>query len=164
METQVNGKQYLLINPLQDCWDAEILTSYGWIECVGVADRACYDLLQHSKASGEKLVADKVLNEPKIVQVIEAIPNKAAIGKIYKTEAKQVSTDFLQCSLLDDKILFSFFRATDVGDYCLLRNNRTWDSEKIFLIRCYMCFKIIPKISLLSMKDGKFEAKYDQDG
>uniref|UniRef100_A0A914PP72 Glycine--tRNA ligase n=1 Tax=Panagrolaimus davidi TaxID=227884 RepID=A0A914PP72_9BILA len=23
----------------QDCWDAEILTSYGWIECVGHADR-----------------------------------------------------------------------------------------------------------------------------
>ena len=23
-----------------DCWDAEILTSYGWIECVGCADRS----------------------------------------------------------------------------------------------------------------------------
>lgn len=22
-----------------DCWDAEILTSYGWVECVGCADR-----------------------------------------------------------------------------------------------------------------------------
>uniref|UniRef100_A0A8R1U2W1 Glycine--tRNA ligase n=1 Tax=Onchocerca volvulus TaxID=6282 RepID=A0A8R1U2W1_ONCVO len=73
-----------------DCWDAEILTSYGWIECVGIADRACYDLSQHSKATGEKLVAEKVLSEPKTVQVIEAIPNKAAIGKIYKTEAKQI--------------------------------------------------------------------------
>uniref|UniRef100_A0A158Q6Q8 Glycine--tRNA ligase n=1 Tax=Elaeophora elaphi TaxID=1147741 RepID=A0A158Q6Q8_9BILA len=73
-----------------DCWDAEILTSYGWIECVGVADRACYDLSQHSKATGEKLVAEKVLSEPKIVQVIEAVPNKAAIGKVYKTEAKQI--------------------------------------------------------------------------
>ncbi|CAG9535596.1 unnamed protein product [Cercopithifilaria johnstoni] len=73
-----------------DCWDAEILTSYGWIECVGVADRACYDLSQHSKATGEKLVAEKVLSEPKIVQVIEAMPNKAVIGKIYKTEAKQI--------------------------------------------------------------------------
>ena len=27
-----------------DCWDAEIYTSMGWIECVGIADRACYDL------------------------------------------------------------------------------------------------------------------------
>uniref|UniRef100_A0A915Q5H2 Glycine--tRNA ligase n=1 Tax=Setaria digitata TaxID=48799 RepID=A0A915Q5H2_9BILA len=78
-----------------DCWDAEILTSYGWIECVGVADRACYDLLQHSKATGEKLVAEKLLAEPKIIQVVEAVPNKAVIGKIYKTDAKQVSNGFL---------------------------------------------------------------------
>jgi glycyl-tRNA synthetase len=26
-----------------DCWDLEMLTSYGWIDCVGHAD-ACYDL------------------------------------------------------------------------------------------------------------------------
>jgi glycyl-tRNA synthetase len=25
-----------------DCWDAEIKLSYGWIECVGHADRSCY--------------------------------------------------------------------------------------------------------------------------
>ncbi|KAK6035130.1 putative glycine--tRNA ligase [Cooperia oncophora] len=39
----------------QDCWDAEILTSYGWIECVGNADRSCYDLTQHSKATNTKV-------------------------------------------------------------------------------------------------------------
>ena len=27
-----------------DCWDAEIKLSYGWTECVGIADRACFDL------------------------------------------------------------------------------------------------------------------------
>ena len=27
-----------------DCWDLEIKSSYGWVECVGHADRACYDL------------------------------------------------------------------------------------------------------------------------
>ncbi|MCP9258984.1 Glycyl-tRNA synthetase [Dirofilaria immitis] len=80
----------MILGLAHDCWDAEILTSYGWIECVGVADRACYDLSQHSKATGEKLVAEKVLNEPKTVQVVEAIPNKAVIGKIYKAEAKQI--------------------------------------------------------------------------
>ena len=32
-----------------DCWDAEMLTSYGWIECVGCADRSAFDLSQHSK-------------------------------------------------------------------------------------------------------------------
>ncbi|KAL0429682.1 UNVERIFIED_CONTAM: Glycine--tRNA ligase, mitochondrial 1 [Sesamum radiatum] len=31
-----------------DCWDAEIECSYGWIECVGIADRSAYDLQAHA--------------------------------------------------------------------------------------------------------------------
>jgi glycyl-tRNA synthetase len=27
-----------------DCWDAEIETSHGWVECVGHANRSAYDL------------------------------------------------------------------------------------------------------------------------
>ena len=34
-----------------DCWDAEIHSSYGWIECVGHADRSAYDLECHTAAS-----------------------------------------------------------------------------------------------------------------
>jgi glycyl-tRNA synthetase len=29
-----------------DCWDAELLTSYGWVECVGCADRSATFLKQ----------------------------------------------------------------------------------------------------------------------
>ncbi len=28
----------------EDCWDAEVECSYGWIECAGLADRSAYDL------------------------------------------------------------------------------------------------------------------------
>jgi glycyl-tRNA synthetase len=36
-----------------DCWDAEFHSErYGWVECVGVADRGNYDLTQHAKKSG----------------------------------------------------------------------------------------------------------------
>ena len=35
-----------------DCWDAEILTSYGWVECVGCADRSAFDLKKHSSSTG----------------------------------------------------------------------------------------------------------------
>jgi glycyl-tRNA synthetase (class II) len=31
-----------------DCWDAEIECSYGWVECVGLADRSAYDLKAHT--------------------------------------------------------------------------------------------------------------------
>lgn len=32
----------------QDCWDAEIECSYGWFECVGLADRSAFDLKAHT--------------------------------------------------------------------------------------------------------------------
>ncbi|XP_046846624.1 glycine--tRNA ligase-like [Xenia sp. Carnegie-2017] len=77
-----------------DCWDAEIKNSYGWIESVGIADRACYDLSVHTKCSGTKMVAQVDLSEPKTVKVVEAILNKAPIGKYFKKDAKQV-TEYL---------------------------------------------------------------------
>lgn len=73
-----------------DCWDAECLTSYGWIECVGCADRSAYDLTQHTKATGVKLVAEKKLDAPKTIEVTEALPNKAIIGKEFKKDAKRI--------------------------------------------------------------------------
>ena len=71
-----------------DCWDAECLTSYGWVECVGCADRSCLDLSQHTKASGVKLVAKKDLPSPKKVEALECVPQKANIEKAFKTDAK----------------------------------------------------------------------------
>lgn len=74
-----------------DCWDAEILCSYGWIECVGCADRSAYDLTQHTKATGIRLAAEKKLPAPKQIEVVEAVPNKAAIGKEFKKDAKVIN-------------------------------------------------------------------------
>lgn len=78
-----------------DCWDAEIHTSYGWVECVGCADRSCYDLNQHTKHSGVKLTAEKHLPQPKEISVVEIQPNKSAIGKQFKQNAKLI-TDYLE--------------------------------------------------------------------
>ncbi|XP_017764009.1 PREDICTED: glycine--tRNA ligase isoform X2 [Eufriesea mexicana] len=72
-----------------DCWDAECLTSYGWIECVGCADRSAYDLTQHTKATGVKLVAEKKLQTPKNVDVCKIVPNKI-IGQTFKKYTKLV--------------------------------------------------------------------------
>ena len=73
-----------------DCWDAECLTSFGWVECVGCADRSCYDLSQHSKASNVKLVAERVLTSPKTIFVKQCILQKTVIGKKFKAEAKAI--------------------------------------------------------------------------
>ncbi|XP_046915883.2 glycine--tRNA ligase [Dermatophagoides farinae] len=82
-----------------DCWDAECLTSYGWVECVGCADRSCFDLLQHTKTTNVKLVAEKDLPAPKIVNVVEIVPNKGLMGKHFKANAQKVMT---RLSVLDE--------------------------------------------------------------
>lgn len=73
-----------------DCWDAEALTSYGWIEIVGCADRSAYDLTQHARATGIRLVAEKRLAQSKQVLITQAVPNKGALGKAFKKDAKGI--------------------------------------------------------------------------
>uniref|UniRef100_A0A8C5QFE2 Glycine--tRNA ligase n=1 Tax=Leptobrachium leishanense TaxID=445787 RepID=A0A8C5QFE2_9ANUR len=73
-----------------DCWDAETKTSYGWIEIVGCADRSCYDLSCHARATKVPLVAEKPLKEPKTINVVQFEANKGALGKAFKKDAKLV--------------------------------------------------------------------------
>ncbi|BAM38939.1 glycyl-tRNA synthetase [Theileria orientalis strain Shintoku] len=73
-----------------DCWDAEILTSYGWIEVVGHADRMAYDLTCHSKATNTQLVAHHRYPEPILVEKVRAKINKPLIGKTFTTSQKLV--------------------------------------------------------------------------
>merc|ERR1712241_1185651 len=84
-----------------DCWDAELLTSYGWVECVGYADRSAFDLTQHTKATGVRLCAEKKLPAPVTKDVTEIVPNKGPLGKAFKKEAKAV-TDRLAALDLDE--------------------------------------------------------------
>ena len=65
-----------------DCWDGEIETSYGWVECVGLADRSAYDLTAHSKMSKIELTAHEKFAEPRMVdmlKVCEASPSCAVL-------------------------------------------------------------------------------------
>lgn len=99
-----------------DCWDAECLTSYGWIECVGCADRSAYDLTQHTKATGVRLAAEKKLAEPKIVDVVEAVPNRGVIGKTFRKEAKIVLEVL---SALENNQLDQLEKSLESGSYDL---------------------------------------------
>ncbi|ENN77328.1 hypothetical protein YQE_06154, partial [Dendroctonus ponderosae] len=90
-----------------DCWDAECLTSYGWIECVGCADRSAFDLTQHSKASGVRLAAEKKLDQPKTVDVVEAAPNKGALGKEFKKDAKKIQDTLASLSI--GRVMYAIF-------------------------------------------------------
>ncbi|KAI3406408.2 GRS1 [Candida oxycetoniae] len=87
-----------------DCWDAELHTSYGWIECVGCADRSAYDLSVHSARTGEKLVSRKALSEPRTVEEFEIELAKKKFGPKFRKDAATVEKWLLsrtQCELED---------------------------------------------------------------
>lgn len=73
-----------------DCWDAELLTSYGWIECVGCADRSAYDLTVHAKYTGTSLAVKEALPEPVRVEEWQATLDKKLAGPRFKKDAKAV--------------------------------------------------------------------------
>lgn len=74
-----------------DCWDAEIQSSYGWIECVGCADRSAYDLTVHSAKTGAKLVVREALAEPVVEDRLVAELDKKKLGPAFKKEAGTVA-------------------------------------------------------------------------
>jgi glycyl-tRNA synthetase len=74
-----------------DCWDAEVETSYGWIEVAGHADRSCFDLSAHSARTKTELVAARILPEPKQVKLVKINVNKKEIGKVFKQDSKPIN-------------------------------------------------------------------------
>ncbi len=74
----------------QDCWDAEIFGSYGWIECVGLAHRGCYDLSAHEEATGQRLRAWRTFDEPKVVEIDGWTIDGAKAGPAFRALAGKV--------------------------------------------------------------------------
>lgn len=106
-----------------DCWDAECLTSYGWVECVGCADRSAYDLTQHTRATGVKLVAEKKLSAPKTVDVCEVASNKAVIGKTFRNNSKAVQN--VLAAFSEDQIVSLEKALNENGEYELALPDNT---------------------------------------
>lgn len=59
-----------------DCWDAEVETSYGWIEIAGHSDRSAFDLERHAKKTKVDLFAARPLKEHIKVKVTNLVLNK----------------------------------------------------------------------------------------
>ncbi|KAK4968694.1 Glycine--tRNA ligase 1, mitochondrial [Elasticomyces elasticus] len=73
-----------------DCWDCELLNSYGWTECVGCADRSAYDLSVHEAATNTNLKVREMLKEPKHITEWVAVLDKKKSGPRFKKDAKAV--------------------------------------------------------------------------
>lgn len=73
-----------------DCWDAELHTSYGWIECVGCADRSAYDLTVHKNKTGAPLVVRETREEPLRIEEWQVDIDKKKFGPLFKKDGKTV--------------------------------------------------------------------------
>ncbi|ORY69524.1 glycyl-tRNA synthetase [Pseudomassariella vexata] len=78
-----------------DCWDAELFTSYGWVECVGCADRSAYDLTVHAKKTNAPLIVRKRLPEPIKVEEWEVDLDRKKFGPHFKKNGKTVEAAIL---------------------------------------------------------------------
>lgn len=106
-----------------DCWDAEIETSLGWVECVGIADRSAFDLTQHSIATGTKLVAARRFKEPQPATVINVALDKSGIGKALKKDGMTLIKHVEALSDEDKEALQVYFETNEskVKSICIGR-------------------------------------------
>ncbi|OCK76149.1 glycyl-tRNA synthetase-like protein [Lepidopterella palustris CBS 459.81] len=91
--TKIRFRQHMkneMAHYATDCWDAELLTSYGWIECVGCADRSAYDLTVHAKRTNAPLVVREVRKEPLRIEEWQCDIDKKRFGPRFKKDGKAV--------------------------------------------------------------------------
>lgn len=75
-----------------DCWDFEIKSSYGWIECVGCADRSAYDLTVHAAKTKQPLRVQQRLDQPRTVEKLDVQYDAKAFGIKFKKDAATIKS------------------------------------------------------------------------
>jgi glycyl-tRNA synthetase len=90
-----------------DCWDLEISGEYGWVECVGIAHRGCYDLEAHEAASGSgSLRAWRAFDSPREIQRNFLKPIAAIFGPTFKQQGSEVKALLQQLDPLPTELPF----------------------------------------------------------
>lgn len=87
-----------------ECWDAELFSErFGWIECVGIADRSAYDLNAHIESSGTDMYAYRKFDKPKKVEVRKIVPNMGVLGPLFKDKAGKIKDLLEKMEVTDNK-------------------------------------------------------------
>ena len=87
-----------------ECWDAELFSErFGWIECVGIADRSAYDLKSHIDSSGTDMYAQRKFEAQKVVNVKKIIPNMGNLGPLFKGEAGKIKNLLEKMEIKNEK-------------------------------------------------------------
>ncbi|MDR1403998.1 MAG: glycine--tRNA ligase [Candidatus Methanoplasma sp.] len=74
-----------------DCWDAEVLLSFGWVEITGIADRGCWDLSRHAEFSGTELTHFRKFDEPREMEIDKIKAKHRNLGPKFKDKAKIIA-------------------------------------------------------------------------
>ena len=75
----------------QECWDAELFSErFGWVECVGIADRSAYDIDAHIKASKTDMYAMRKYDTVKKITCKKIIPKMNVIGPKFMEKAGEI--------------------------------------------------------------------------
>jgi len=119
-----------------DCWDADVETSYGWVEVAGHADRTCYDLGNHTMKSGVELVAARPLKEPITKHIVRVASNKGNIYKAFKDKAKAIFEKIESLSESDKENLIKIFEENK-GEFVSI----TVEGEEVKLPKEMMTFE-----------------------
>jgi glycyl-tRNA synthetase len=87
-----------------ECWDAELFSErFGWVECVGIADRSAYDLSAHINSSGVDMYALRKYDEPKIIDIVKVVPKMDKLGPLFKEKAGKIKEILEKMDVTDTK-------------------------------------------------------------
>ncbi len=87
-----------------ECWDAELKSErFGWVECVGIADRSAYDLDAHLQASDVDMHALRRYDTPQIKKVKKIVPKMDVLGPKFKSDAGTIKQKLESLTIPDTK-------------------------------------------------------------
>ncbi|KCV69949.1 glycyl-tRNA synthetase [Fonticula alba] len=116
-----------------DCWDLEVETSYGWVECVGCADRSCYDLSRHEEVTRKGLVAVERLEEPYFEVQRNLKLNTGAIAKTFRQLTNTVKNHFQGMGQAELEALQEQIKAIGSGNLSFTIDGQTHEIDVSYL-------------------------------
>ncbi|THG00469.1 hypothetical protein TEA_002895 [Camellia sinensis var. sinensis] len=155
-----------------DCWDAEIECSYGWIECVGIADRSAYDLRAHTKLVIAPVKKELGLafkgNQKMVVEALESMGEKEAMEMKATLESKGEHSFYTRSSKGGDEQLNVFrFPPLVAPIKCTvfpLVQNQQFEEVAKHIAKSLTAAGISYKIDITGTSIGKRYARTDELG
>jgi glycyl-tRNA synthetase len=80
-----------------ECWDAELYSErFGWVECVGIADRSAYDLNAHIESSSVDMYALRAFEQPREAIMKKVVPKMNILGPRFGGKAGKIKEQLEQ--------------------------------------------------------------------